>query len=169
MNNTLTARETGPWYREPWPWLLMLGPALVVVAASYSAWLAVSGADGLIADDYYTQGLAINHQLARDAAAARLGLRGEARFERDMVVIDLTQPVAEIEFPSALTLVLVHPTRSGLDQTVTLERQAGGVYAGKIAAPAPGLWHVAVEQRDWRLIGQWQAPFGESTELHPGG
>ena len=27
---TLTIAK--PWYREPWPWLLMLGPAVVVVA-----------------------------------------------------------------------------------------------------------------------------------------
>jgi len=24
-----------PWYREPWPWLLMAGPATVLVAEDY--------------------------------------------------------------------------------------------------------------------------------------
>mgnify|MGYP000916835605 FL=1 len=45
-----------PWYREPWPWLLMSGPGLVVIAGVVTAWIAFSGADGLVADDYYKQG-----------------------------------------------------------------------------------------------------------------
>ena len=28
-----TAKAPNPWYREPWPWLLMSGPALVIVGA----------------------------------------------------------------------------------------------------------------------------------------
>ena len=30
------------WYRHPWPWLLMAGPAIVVVAGLYTLFLAVS-------------------------------------------------------------------------------------------------------------------------------
>ncbi len=41
-----------PWYREPWPWLLMSGPATVIVAGIYTSVLAFSGTDGLVADDY---------------------------------------------------------------------------------------------------------------------
>ena len=28
----MSAARTQPWYREPWPWILMAGPAIVVVA-----------------------------------------------------------------------------------------------------------------------------------------
>ena len=60
--------ETGatPWYREPWPWLLMAGPVTVIIAGGFTAWLAVTSSDGLVADDYYKQGLAINQTLERD-------------------------------------------------------------------------------------------------------
>ena len=61
-----------PWYREPWPWLLMAGPALVVVAGLTTAWIAVTHEDGLVADDYYKRGLAINQELRRDSAAVSL-------------------------------------------------------------------------------------------------
>jgi uncharacterized protein len=167
--STLITRDTGPWYREPWPWLLMLGPGLAIIAASYSAWLAVSGADGLVADDYYTQGLAINHQLARDATARRLGLHATARLDRDTVIVDLASQDSAGALPPVLNLLLVHKTRAGLDQSVALERKSGGVYAGKITAPAPGLWNVALEHREWRLTAQWQAPFDRNIELSPGG
>jgi hypothetical protein len=62
-----------PWYRHRWPWLLMSGPAVVVVAGIFTAWLAISRADALVADDYYKQGKAINKDLRRDHEAQRLG------------------------------------------------------------------------------------------------
>ena len=40
--------ESKPWYREPWPWILMSGPALVVVASVVSAILAAATADPLV-------------------------------------------------------------------------------------------------------------------------
>ncbi|HRJ64128.1 MAG TPA: FixH family protein, partial [Brevundimonas sp.] len=48
----------------------MSGPGLVVIAGVVTAWIAFSGADGLVADDYYKQGLGINRTIARDARAA---------------------------------------------------------------------------------------------------
>jgi hypothetical protein len=39
-----------PWYREPWPWLLMAGPAAVVVASIVSAILAIATADPLVSE-----------------------------------------------------------------------------------------------------------------------
>jgi len=158
--------DAGPWYCEPWPWLLMLGPALVIVAAGFTAWLAISSADGLVADDYYKQGLAINRELARDSLAAKQGLHATARFEHEEIRVELGKGPADP--PAALTLNLLHPTRAGLDRNITLLRQANGEYAGRMTAPAPGRWRVTIEQRDWRLTGLWQAPFGNSAELGSG-
>jgi|SRR5690625_1458451 len=31
-----------PWYKEPWPWILMSGPAIVVVACIITIYLAFS-------------------------------------------------------------------------------------------------------------------------------
>jgi hypothetical protein len=66
-----------PWYREPWPWLLMLGPVVVIVAGFVTAYLAVVSNDGLVEDDYYKQGLAVNQRTARDQRAAELGIEVE--------------------------------------------------------------------------------------------
>jgi FixH len=70
-----TSRDAAPkpWYREPWPWLLMAGPAIVVVAGFLTLGFALQSADGLVADDYYKQGKAINQTLARDVQARTLG------------------------------------------------------------------------------------------------
>src|SRR4051812_6696391 len=63
-----------PWYREPWPWLLMAGPAAVLVAGGFTIWIAFSTSDGLVVQDYYKQGLAVNKVLAREENAKRLGM-----------------------------------------------------------------------------------------------
>lgn len=39
-----------PWYRHRWPWILMAGPAAVVVASIVSAILAAATADPLVTD-----------------------------------------------------------------------------------------------------------------------
>ena len=44
------------WYKEPWPWLLFSGPAIVVVAAFVTLYLAASGSSDLVSDDYYKDG-----------------------------------------------------------------------------------------------------------------
>jgi len=53
----------------------MAGPAIVVVASLFTAWLAWSTDDGVVADDYYKRGLVINRELERSARgeALRLG------------------------------------------------------------------------------------------------
>src|SRR3712207_6000995 len=70
-----------PWYKHRWPWLLMLGPAVVVVAGVYTTYLAFSQPDALVVDDYYKQGKAINQDLRRDRAAASMALEAMLRYD----------------------------------------------------------------------------------------
>eukprot|EP01036_Dinobryon_divergens_P015550 gene15550-21074_t len=47
--------RSAPWYRHRWPWLLMAGPVAVIIAGLVTAWVAFTGADALVVDDYYKQ------------------------------------------------------------------------------------------------------------------
>ena len=102
------AQARKPWYREPWPWLLMAGPAIVVVAGVTTAVIAFRGADGLVADDYYKQGLGINRDIARDQAASSLGIGGEIRIAPGSARVTLR---AAGSLPDRVTLRLAHPSR----------------------------------------------------------
>jgi hypothetical protein len=45
-----------PWYREPWPWVVIAIPALTVVACAVTLWLALSRPDTVVVDpDRYQQ------------------------------------------------------------------------------------------------------------------
>mgnify|MGYP001458107569 CR=1 FL=1 len=151
---TLRSSDSNPWYKERWPWLLMAGPAIVIVAGFITAWLAIVSNDGLVADDYYKQGLAINQTLARANAAQELGLVGQVKFSAEdvRVVLSVKQGV---ELPSKLLVTLAHPTRGGLDQKLVLEAR-DGTYLGSLqAALTSAHWKVLIEDesRSWRLSG----------------
>ena len=150
--------KAAPWYREPWPWLLMLGPLIVIIAGVITAYLAVVTSDGLVEDDYYKQGLTVNRRTERDQRAAELGVAADfvlgEEGRRIRILLRLHTGVA---LPDALSLRIAHPTRPGFDQDVALRAEGGGVYVGTLAPLTGGRWHVSLEdeKRQWRLVGDW--------------
>lgn len=52
-----------PWWKYGYMWLVVGGPALVVVAGFITLWIAVRGADTVVDADYYRSGVEINKQL----------------------------------------------------------------------------------------------------------
>lgn len=137
-----------PWHREPWPWLLMSGPAAVLVAGGVTAWLAFASADGLVAEDYYKQGLAVNRVLAREEAARRLGISAEVRFADGKIAVRLAG-----EQPPALFVRLAHATRAGLDVRLRLAPGPAGSYEAELPPLAPGRWQIVIEDArgTWRI------------------
>lgn len=161
-----------PWYREPWPWLLMAGPAAVIVAGAVTIWMAVASSDGLVAEDYYKRGLAINQTLQREAFAAQLGLRAEVRFSGDGRQVELMlQAREDAVLPEALQLRVVHPTRDGRDARVLLRRAAAGSYQGTGPARTAGRWLLVLEDQQavWRLDGAVVLPDQDKATLAPAG
>jgi hypothetical protein len=151
MGTSATDARTRPWYRERWPWLLAAGPAIVVVAAIATAWLAAATDDGLVADDYYKRGLAINRVLERESRAEAMQIGAIVRVGGDGAVrVDLSSATAEAPL-AQLRLRLAHPTRAGQDVVVALERAADGSYAGRAGATPEGRRVATLESDGWRL------------------
>lgn len=136
-----------PWYKQPWPWILMAPPATAVLAGIATVWIAAAGADGLVAEDYYRQGLAINKVIAREARARELGISAGLEVRDGRIRVRL-----EGAAPPALFVHLAHRTRAGFDQRLRLA-PAGGAYEAELAPLAPGGWRVVIEdpKGDWRI------------------
>ncbi len=45
-----------PWYRQPWPWLLMLPPAAAVIGGALTLYLAITRPDALVRPDCHRDG-----------------------------------------------------------------------------------------------------------------
>lgn len=167
MMQTDQARTAAqPWYRQVWPWLLMLGPFVVIVAAFATLWLAIRSNDGLVADDYYKQGLAINQVLARAERARDLQL--EARLVLNGSDVTLALVAREgVSLPSALRLTFSHPTRSGQDRVVELIKVSAVRYRSTMPVLSAGHWLVLLEDADrtWRLSGSGRLPDQKQIDL----
>lgn len=156
------------WYQEPWPWFLMAGPFIVIVAAFVTAWIAVRTSDPLVTDDYYKKGLAVNQTLARSKLAADLGIEARLKLAGDRVEVEIANAADSNlwSIPGVLKLTLSHPTRAGLDQTIELSPIGGQRYAGSLRLPASGHWIVMIEDdaETWRLFGNVVLPaLGETV------
>lgn len=148
---------TNPWYREPWPWLLMSGPAIVVVAGIATAVIAVTSFDGMVADDYYKQGLGINRVLEREENARALGISGLVQFSEDHLRVRVVLESGPAPGPAVLRLALVHPTLPAEDQAIALAATSPGIYEGAMRPPRGGKMHLKLEDgaARWRLAGDW--------------
>jgi hypothetical protein len=137
-----------PWYRHRWPWIIMSGPAAVLVAGAWTTWIAFASSDGLVAEDYYKQGLAINKVIAREEAARKLGVDAEVVLAEGRIAVKLKG-----EAPPALFVHLAHGTRAGFDQRLRLARVAPGTYEAALGELPAGRWRVGIEdpQGRWRV------------------
>jgi hypothetical protein len=62
--NTESAK---PWYREPWPWVIIAIPLMTVVASMITLWLAITHPDHLVVDESAEQDVNPSLKAARPA------------------------------------------------------------------------------------------------------
>jgi hypothetical protein len=60
--------DTSKWYKNAYVWLIIGGPALVIVASFITLYLAITHPDPAI-DDYYRKGIEINKTLDAQSEA----------------------------------------------------------------------------------------------------
>ncbi|MEC5397640.1 FixH family protein [Uliginosibacterium sp. H1] len=167
-------RDAHPWWHYPWPWILFGIPALTMVAGIITFVIAANGTDGVVAEDYYKQGLTINRTLARGRMAADMGLAAELVGEGAGVRVQLSGREG-LQLPAAIDLTLAHPTRGGQDRRITFVRttaqDGGGVYRLQDGAALDGLatgrWHVIIEDAThaWRLDGNLVWPLQQALRI----
>lgn len=146
----------------------MAGPAVAVIAGLVTFWLAVKSNDGLVSDDYYKEGLAVNQQLQRDQGASRLGLSADVmRSGHKLRLLILRDEGGSSELPDVITLKFTHPTQAGQDQKIKMVSQGKGLYSGELSAEIGGRWIVSLEDPagQWRLQGEWVTDSGEPLRL----
>lgn len=145
-------RRPRPWYREFWPWALMLPPALSVAGGVTMVVLATSTPTALVVEDYSRIEEITSDRFERDRAAVALGVAADLEFEAvtHRVELAFVGPPGQ-ELPLALVLRLRHASDTGADRELRLARY-GDRYRGTGDWLA-GSYHVELEpeNRLWRL------------------
>jgi hypothetical protein len=148
-----------PGYRHFWFWFILALPAAVVVAGLVTVAIAFRAQDSVVRDDWYKDGKAINQSLARDDAAARLGLAAAVTVDAltGDLSVQLRHDTRDFVRPATLTLAFSHPTLAGADQNVALTLR-NGIFHGLLKAPLQGRFHVELGSPEWRLRGSREFP-----------
>lgn len=72
----VSPEPASPWWKHGHVWLIISGPAAVVVAGFATAWIAISNPDPVVAEDYYRRGVEINKTLAAKDKALMPAVQG---------------------------------------------------------------------------------------------
>ncbi|WP_377702604.1 FixH family protein [Pseudoduganella sp. UC29_71] len=163
MMQARTYPAATPWWSQRWPWLLMLGPFIVLLGGLYTGWLAYSQPDSLVVGDYYKRGKAINQDLRRDRAASALGMSAALRYDvaRGVLVGSVGGALnAGRPTPQRVLLHLAHATQPERDIKLVVVPAEDGAFEVALPMLERSRWQVLLEneQRDWRLEGSWQWP-----------
>jgi hypothetical protein len=133
-------------------------PFSAVIMGVIMIWLAVDTDDGLVADDYYKKGLAINDVISLDTKAAELKLNAVIEFSSNSKVINVKFDKGLLKsYPETLQLNFQHATRANSDVAVTLSHGIEDRYIGYIdRAISEGVWYFEVTNKGssdelWKL------------------
>ncbi len=158
--------DTVPWYKQFWPWFLIAFPLAAVIGGFATLAIATHDPDGLVVDDYYKAGLAINQTIEREDKARVLGLSGGLTMDLRTGDVVLTLSSARPLLGGSLLLRLLHATRAHHDEQIELKSMSDGRYAGSLAKPlVPGDYHLDLEGPTelWRLVGRTRVAAGADS------
>lgn len=163
MNTAATPKS--PWWKEPMVWLIIGLPMTAVVASMVTWWIAADGADPLVAEDYYKQGMAITQTMEREARAASLGLNMRLSTHGNELHGQLQGRLDH--YPDRLLLTLVHPSREERDLNLVLIATDHGEYRAALPSIPAGERRLVLqpEDQDWRLIGRVSFPLIRPVSL----
>lgn len=65
----MPSSQSNPWWKYGHVWLVIAGPAIVVVASFVTFYFAASGQDPVLDEDYYRKGVEINKTLQDNPAS----------------------------------------------------------------------------------------------------
>jgi hypothetical protein len=74
--NSKTSNPEQQWWQFGMVWMVVAGPALVVVASFITLYLAITRPDPVLDEDYYRKGMEINKTLPDNPASLAPALQG---------------------------------------------------------------------------------------------
>jgi len=160
----LNSQPTNPWYKEFWPWMLLAVLGSSIIAGTTFLVLSITSYDGMVEDNYYKTGLAINQVIAQDHRATEMGMA--ARIRVDDLTGDINVDLSGEARPQRLLLTLTFPTRDDRDQQLHVR---GRHYVGQAPSQLEYRWYLQLEpdvqDPEWRLQGEATFPSAEAFRL----
>ncbi|KGR35522.1 FixH family protein [Vibrio campbellii] len=152
-----------PWYKQFWPWFLIILPLTVVVWTIVTVVVFANNSVSLVAEDYYKKGKGINIDISKMNVARDLGLNATVSSDDNTVVIAFNK--GELPHFPALTATFTHRTLPDRDFTKLLTADARGNYRLTPEDSIQGPWFVELEphNKEWMIQGRVEFPAQPTT------
>jgi hypothetical protein len=159
--------QVKPWYKQFWPWFLIVIPLLSMTLSFNMLRLALDSEDSLVMDDHYKQGKAINLNLRKIDRAKALNLKSELLITSNEVKLLFVDSAPSSG--AALTLAFYHATQDYKDISVTLLKDASGAYRAMLQQPLMGKWRVTLfpYDQDWKIQKTFSLPQQQPIQFNP--
>lgn len=149
------------WFKQFWPWFLVLLPLTAVVAGISTLFIATDNQPEMVVDDYYKTGKAINADLSLLSNAKKLNISALVSQQSDGLLISFDG----LKTNTSVKFSLYHSTQSKRDQQAMLTASADGKYHFETEQSLTGKWTLRLESFDkkWRLEKQVYFPSPDIT------
>jgi hypothetical protein len=155
------------WYKQFWPWFLIVLPLTSMVLSFSMLNLAFNSEDSMVIDDYYKEGRGINLKIQKLQQAKILNISTKVQVFADYVeVVFIT---SALENGEAITLDFFHSTQKFKDFSVTLLRDANGIYRAPLTRDVLGKWKLSLHPFDnnWKIQKVVSLPQSKPFDLKP--
>ena len=154
----MQATAPNPWYKEPWPFILISITGLGVVAGSTLAYIGLSNPPEIVSGQFDSLGKFLTEDTSRAAEARALGLSGRLGVDGDAIKLSLSAgDLASL--PGELMVQFQHPATSDGDSVALLVHEGGGSYRGVTSEAPHQRARILVTDlaQSWALAGRMQA------------
>ena len=176
QTNVLTGQEyEGPWYKQFWAWFVLLPLVTVVAMGGVLLYVAITGSDSIVVDDYYKEGLAINQRKNSEILAVKLAVK--LTLWVDDLTGEIRVEVTANKMPDFLNLYLYHPTLKANDTQLQLKPGADGAFYGHLKTTLKGKWYLFFDEGEtqtsndekWRIKTEMHFPMFAPVKISAGG
>ncbi|MEZ9232690.1 FixH family protein [Vibrio amylolyticus] len=154
-----------PWYKQFWPWFLIILPATVVFWTITTVILFTQNSVHLVTEDYYKKGKGINVDISKVQVANDLGLSATVRSEGNQILFKFDK--GNLEHYPAITAMFAHRTLPDRDFTSLITSDANGLYRLNLDSELQGPWFIELSPHDqqWLIQGRVGFPSESTIEL----
>ncbi|WP_367986425.1 FixH family protein [Vibrio sp. NTOU-M3] len=154
-----------PWYKQFWPWFLIILPLTVVVWTIITVIVFSQNSVSLVTEDYYKKGKGINIDLSKINIAKELKLGASVYSDGNDIVIRFDK--GELEHYPAITAMFAHRTLPDRDFSKLLTSDAKGMYRFTLKQELQGPWFIELtpHNSEWLIQGRVGFPSSSPTQL----
>ncbi|EGR0626453.1 FixH family protein [Vibrio cholerae] len=150
-----------PWYKQFWPWFLIILPLTVVIWTVATVIVFANNSVSLVTEDYYKKGKGINIDLSKINIAKELELHATIQSEGNNVLIAFDK--GQLTHHPAIQAMFAHRTLPDRDFSQLVTADAQGIYRVKLDHELQGPWFLELTPHDAQWLIQGRITFPTSS------